>query len=142
MATIEVVQQHNMVLIRLEGMIDADELSAFLTQYRGALKSLGTGVGSHSVLVDLTSSQVNTAATVNAFMAFLADPRFAAERARHVAMVATSPLFRMQLDRIAAARPGMRVFSGEQAASSWLHEIRMNATEVLAEKAQPLTSLK
>ena len=120
--TITVVRERNTVLIRSEGMLDAAELIAFAREYRSSLKSLGEGVGRHAVLLDLTGSQVSPAATVEAFMAFLGDPRLEAERARRVAMVASSALFRMQLERVAAVRPGIRVFSDQQAAVIWLSE--------------------
>ena len=128
--SIAVVRERNMILVRLEGMLDVEELTAFASQYRSSLSALGDGVGRHAVLLDLTGSQVNPAKTIEAFISFLGDPRLEAERARRVAMIASSALFRMQLERVAAVRPGIKVFSNEQSASDWLNETEITDVDL------------
>ena len=120
MNAIQIDKANNRVMIRAAGFWLKQPVEHFCLQLRHTLPALGAGLGRHALICDLTESFVSPAETIEALKAIFTDPAHVRLRARHVAFVTRSALARLQLERLATARAGIRVFADEAAALDWV----------------------
>jgi hypothetical protein len=125
MRNITIDRQRLVVFARVTGFLDAEMVTQITADMRDAARKLGSAMGQHDFLYDLTDTQVGDVATADALYTVLADQRTQHIWARRIAFFTPSALLTLQLQRLCAARPGrIAVFSDRRAATAWLYAER------------------
>lgn len=105
----------SLVTITFEPTFWDDEVKKrFVAETLLAIASLGCEIGKQLILVDLRNAILQSQSTIATLQKFLSDPR-----GGKVALVAESPLSRMQTKRL-RVREDVRMFNTVSEASAWL----------------------
>lgn len=107
--------KRKLVLLKLVGMLSAQEVAAMYAEEYVAIRAMGCQHGDHLVLADLTECNIQTR-TVSEALQSIVQKKGSAKR---VAMFMGSSLAKMQARRIATSQ-NARVFEHRAEALDWL----------------------
>lgn len=108
------------VSVVMRGFWQRETFEAFAQDIALAVGSLNDVGGQHTMLCDATGCGVAAGDVISALFDGLAGGQLCPVRARKIAIVAGSPLSRLQVDRLRAARDGLDVFDNRSDADAWL----------------------
>lgn len=109
-----------LVTVRVSGYFTVEAAHRATMETRTAIQSLGSRVGQHLTLYDLTDAAPATAETVDLIRLGFANPIYRPIWARRVAFCSPSYLMRRQIERIREPRPDIGIFETREAARNWL----------------------
>lgn len=118
--SISIDRGHNLIDVRISGMLMPEDVQWIGEDIRGAVRSLGDGAARHVTLYDLTALHVAPAASVEMIKNTFSNPVVRAQWSRKLAVVATTALLRLQARRVQEARPDLRMFDTREVALAWL----------------------
>ena len=127
MYTLAIDRPGNLIEVALTGFWRREATEAFCEEMRGHIATLGTGVGQHVLLCNLSGASVAPADTIAVLAQILASPAFAGIRARRIAFYTPSALLRLQMARVTGVRDGIAVFETRADAEAWLVEGSVSA---------------
>ncbi len=105
----------------IEGFIAPADIAALSADTWAAVRSLGlSGAAPHDLLHDLSATMVASRDTIAEIGTVMRNPMYKHLWARNIAFVTPSALLRLQMERVAAGRPGLRVFADRHSAETWL----------------------
>lgn len=107
------------VAVIMDGFWQRNTFELFAAQIGPAVASLDTA-GQHTMLCDASGCTVATAEVITMLFDGLVRGDICPVRARKIAIVMASPLSRLQIDRLRAARPGLEAFDNRADAETWL----------------------
>ncbi|WP_425230303.1 hypothetical protein [Sphingomonas sp.] len=120
MHKVVVDRTHALVCMTADGFFGEADVEAAAADLHAAIRSLGDRAGRHVTLYDLAALKVAPTAVLAKFAHYFSDPSFAPLWACRVALVSTSPLVQLQMERVCAAKPNIRGFTGRREAIAWL----------------------
>ena len=120
MHRIAIDRNQAMVSLVLAGFFSLDDVTSAAADLHAAIRSLGSRMGMHVTLYDMSDLQVAAAPVLERFGRYFSDPAMKPLWARRVAIVSNSALVQMQMQRI--CRDNMRVFAMRTDAVTWLLE--------------------
>ena len=118
--TIEIDPVRLMVTVKVSGLFTPEATLPCMMETRRAVQSLGSKVGQHVTLYDLSEIGPAPQETVDLLRMDFANPLTRHLGARRIAILTRSTLLRRQVDRVRASRPEIAVFSERGAAVDWL----------------------
>ena len=120
MHKVVVDRSHAVVSFIAEGYFGEADLPAAAADLHAAIRSLGPRMGKHVTMYDMTALKVVPPAVLEAFARYFTDPQVAPLWARRVALVSTSPMVTLQMERVRKVRDTLRVFGDRREAMAWL----------------------
>lgn len=118
MYILSVDRKHKMVLLKLVGMLTADEVQQMYAEEYQAVRAMGCRLGDHVVLADLTECSIQMQVVSSALQQVVQEKG----KAKRVAMYTGSSLAKMQASRIAMTQ-NAAVFQNKADALAWLMEL-------------------
>lgn len=123
-----VVDRANLIIFaRVVGFLDEAAVAQMVTESRRAARQLGKDLGRHSLLYDLTQTQVTSAAAIDTICRMMGDPVSKPLWAQRVAFYTPSALIQLQMQRVCSVRPGIAVFADRRSALAWFQAERSKA---------------
>jgi hypothetical protein len=110
-----VVEAHNLIRVKLSGVLSTDEADALVADFRRRAETLAASFGSYRTLLDLSSSPVQTQLVVELFARFANS----GGRSARIFLITPSALARMQMKRIISHNKLM-CFGSADDADLWL----------------------
>ncbi|MCP3729416.1 hypothetical protein M9978_03150 [Sphingomonas sp. MG17] len=117
---IEIDRDRNLVVVKVSGFFSPEAAHRATMETRYAIQSLGSAVGQHLTLYDMTETAPSTAETVELIRMGFANPVYRPLWARKVAFCSPSSLLRRQIERIREARADIGIFETRDEALAWL----------------------
>jgi hypothetical protein len=117
---IEIDRELNLVVVKVVGFFSAEAAHRATMETRIAIQSLGSAVGHHLTLYDMTETAPSTAETVELIRMGFGNPVYKSLWARMVAFCTPSSLLRRQIERIREMRPDIGIFETREEARAWL----------------------
>lgn len=103
---------------KVTGLFAPHDVDGYFAAEEQAVMRLGCRYGQHKLLLDLREWSVQTQQVVSKFQERLQSGLLA----RRAAIACSSPLLRLQLNRLLAQRSDVRVFEHFEPAEAWLFE--------------------
>lgn len=120
-----VIDRANLIVFaRVVGFLDETAVAQLVTESRRAARQLGKDLGRHSLLYDLTQTQVASVAAIDTICRMMGDPASKPLWAQCVAFYTPSALIQLQLQRVCAVRPGIAIFADRRSAIAWIQAER------------------
>jgi hypothetical protein len=117
---IEIDRDRNLVVVKVSGFFSPEAAHRATMETRYAIQSLGSAVGQHLTLYDMTETAPSTAETVELIRMGFANPVYRPLWARKVAFCSPSSLLRRQIERIREARADIGNIETRDEALAWL----------------------
>ena len=125
MRNIVIDRQRLIVFARVTGFLETAAIKQITVDMRNAARTLGSAMGQHDFLYDLTDTKVGDQATVDTLYTLMADQTTRHLWAHRIAFFTSSALLTLQLQRVCTARPGrIALFSDRRNATAWLYAER------------------
>lgn len=117
---IEIDRDRKLVVVKVFGFFSPEAAHRATMETRYAVQSLGSAVGQHLTLYDMTATAPAPAETVDLIRAAFANPIYHPIHARKVAFCSPSSLLRRQIERLREARGDIGIFEDREQALCWL----------------------
>jgi hypothetical protein len=117
---IEIDRDRNLVVVTVSGFFSPEAAHRATMETRLAIQSLGSAMGSHLTLYDMTATAPTSGETVELIRMGFANPVYRPLWARKVAFCTSSSLLRRQIERLREARADIAIFETRELALAWL----------------------
>lgn len=117
---IEIDRDRGLVVVKPIGFFSPEAAHRATMETRYAIQSLGSAVGQHLTLYDMTDTAPVTTETAELIRMGFANPVYRPLWARKVAFCTPSSLLRRQIERVREVREDIGIFETREAALAWL----------------------